>query len=371
MKSVDDTTRERREWVIGIWLLVIAVMVFAMVILGGLTRLTDSGLSIVEWRPVTGWLPPLTHAEWEEAFAAYRAFPEYQKVNAGMTLAEFEKIFWLEYLHRLWGRLIGLVFAIPFAVFVVRGWVTPSLAFKLAGLFLLGGLQGLLGWYMVQSGLVDRPDVSQYRLVAHLCLALVIIAIAILLALSLLVPKPVVNSSRGIAATAIGVAALVFITIVAGGFVAGLNAGYAYNTFPLMDGELVPKLAFAFDPAWRAPFEDPTTTQFVHRVLAAITVVAVLGLRAALLTVQVTAVARAVANLLCVCVLAQFALGVITLLTFVALPAAMLHQMNAMILWILALICAWTTFPRKHSSAAYTAPRKVFPPAAGPMATSS
>jgi len=165
---------ERRQRGIGIWLLVVAVMVAGMVVLGGLTRLTESGLSMVDWRPITGWLPPLTHESWEAAFRAYQAYPEYQKVNAGMSLEEFQGIFWLEYVHRLWGRLIGVVFAVPLVVLLIRRRVDRPLGWKLAGLFVLGGLQGALGWYMVKSGLVDRPDVSQYRLVAHLGFALLI-----------------------------------------------------------------------------------------------------------------------------------------------------------------------------------------------------
>ena len=174
------------ERTIGLWLLVIAGMVFAMVVLGGVTRLTESGLSMVEWRPVTGWLPPLTQEAWEQAFAAYQKFPEYHKVNAGMTLAAFKGIYWLEYLHRLWGRLIGLAFALPFLLFLAKGWINRRLGWKLFGVFVLGGLQGVLGWYMVKSGLIDRPDVSQYRLVAHLGLALLIYGYLLWLAFGLL-----------------------------------------------------------------------------------------------------------------------------------------------------------------------------------------
>ncbi len=180
------------------WLFALAAMVFVMVVIGGLTRLTNSGLSMVEWRPVTGWLPPLSDAAWEATFRAYQATPEYRHVNAGMSVAEFKGIFWLEYIHRLWGRLIGVAFFVPFIFFLARGWLDRKLAPRLALVFVLGGLQGALGWFMVASGLVDRPDVSQYRLVAHFAAALIIYVALLWIGLGLVVRTPPWNPSRGL-----------------------------------------------------------------------------------------------------------------------------------------------------------------------------
>jgi cytochrome c oxidase assembly protein subunit 15 len=328
---------------IGLWLLLMGVMVMVMVVLGGLTRLTDSGLSMVEWRPITGWLPPLSHGAWEEAFAAYRAFPEYQKLNAGMTLAQFQDIYWLEYVHRLWGRLIGVAFALPLVFFLMRRWIGRALGWKLIGIFALGGLQGAVGWYMVKSGLVDRPDVSQYRLVAHLGMALVIYGGILWVAMGLLAKPapgaPPVAPRIGKGARAI--VALVFLTMLSGGFVAGLDAGHAYNTFPLMDGELIPAEAFALSPWWRSLFENIATVQLMHRLLATATLGAVLAFRWTLRGIPLPASARLAANLLAAWVIVQFALGVATLLSFVALPLAALHQASALILFTLALWCAF------------------------------
>jgi cytochrome c oxidase assembly protein subunit 15 len=331
-----------RRRAIGVWLLVVAGMVFAMVVLGGLTRLGESGLSMVEWRPVTGWLPPLSQEAWEQAFGAYQQFPEYQKLNAGMTLAAFKGIYWLEYLHRLWGRLIGVAFALPFLFFLVKGWIDRGLASRLFGMFVLGGLQGVLGWYMVKSGLVDRPDVSQYRLAAHLGLALVIYGYILWVAFGLLAPpRSAASASPASTRGAIAVAGLVLVTAVAGGFVAGLDAGFAYNTFPLMDGELVPQHLFAATPMWRSFFEDVTTVQFTHRILAMLTLLAVLAFRWSLHGRHLAPTARRAANLLTGWVFVQFALGVATLLSIVAEPLAVAHQASAIVLWTLAL---WTMF---------------------------
>jgi cytochrome c oxidase assembly protein subunit 15 len=296
---------------------------------------------MVEWRPITGWLPPLSEESWEAEFRAYQAYPEYRKVNAGMTLSEFQGIYWLEYVHRVWGRLIGVAFALPFLFFLVRRWIERPLAWRLCGLFALGALQGVLGWYMVKSGLVDRPDVSQYRLVAHLGLAFVIYGYALRIALSLLLPERAAPSAPGPGRRAAAVAGLVLLTALFGGFVAGLDAGYAYNTFPLMDGEVVPTGLFSSRPAWLAPFEDPTTAQFLHRLLAMITLASVLAFRWSLRGLSLGQRSRRAANLLVVWVIVQFTLGVATLLSFMALPLAAMHQAGALILWSLAV---WTTF---------------------------
>ena len=235
---------------IGLWLIAICTMVFAMVVLGGFTRLTESGLSMTGWRPVTGWLPPLSVEQWQSHFDAYRNSPEYLKINAGMSLDEYKGIFWLEYLHRLWGRMIGIAFAVPFAFFLIKGWLNRRLVLRLSFLLLLGGLQGAIGWWMVKSGLVDRPDVSQYRLATHLLMAFLIIGVALWTALDLLSDHVNVVPSfvRGYASL---IVAVVFVTVFSGALVAGLNAGMIYNTFPLMQGAVFPPEGFAMTPWYK------------------------------------------------------------------------------------------------------------------------
>ncbi len=324
------------------WLFVLAGMVVAMIVIGGLTRLTGSGLSMVDWRPVTGWLPPLTEAGWQAAFTAYQATPEYRDVNAGLTLAGFREIFWLEYIHRLWGRLIGVVFAIPFAVFLWKGWIDRRAAPRFAILFVLGGLQGGLGWYMVQSGLVDRPEVSQYRLVAHLGAALVIYAALLWSAFGYRAHPEKPDSGEAPSGHAAVLVAMIFMTVLSGGFVAGLDAGYAYNTFPTMDGYWLPPLLYAADPAWLSAFEDITTVQFNHRVLAIVTAaVAVAFWLRVHLFVADGAVRRAAAAV-GVAALAQVGLGIATLLLIVPLPLAAAHQAGAVVLFTAALWAAFT-----------------------------
>ena len=218
---------------IAAWLFTVAAMVLVMVSIGGITRLTGSGLSIVEWRPLMGFLPPLTEAEWTRVFTLYQTSPQYQDVNAGMTLAGFKTIFWWEYVHRLWGRLIGLVFLLPFLWFLVRRYIGWSLAPRLGLLFILGGAQGVLGWYMVRSGLIDIPEVSQYRLAAHLVLALALYVALLWTALQLRHPEPETTPDRrlaGIRALAITTFVLVTVTILSGAFVAGTDAGLIFNT---------------------------------------------------------------------------------------------------------------------------------------------
>lgn len=314
---------ERR---VGRWLLACCALVFAMVLLGGLTRLTESGLSIVEWKPVTGVLPPLSEAAWSAEFDKYRATPEYQKVNAGMSLQAFQRIWWMEYSHRLLGRLIGVAFLAPFLWFLARGQVPARLRVHLWLVFLLGGAQGAVGWYMVKSGLVDRPDVSQYRLAAHLGLALLIYVYMLRLALDLL--RPV---TRRAAATAGWlVLALVFVQALIGALVAGLDAGLHYNTFPLMDGAFVPPGLLLEQPWWLNLFENPITVQFAHRVGAYVVTVAVLWfcwrsrhpLRGWLLAALVL----------------QMALGIATLLLVVPLPLAWAHQAGAVVLLTAAVL---------------------------------
>lgn len=338
---------------IGSWLFVIAAMVFAMVIVGGLTRLTNSGLSMVEWRPVTGWLPPLSTGQWEEAFAAYRAYPQYRELNAGMSLADFQEIFWLEYIHRLWGRLIGVAFFVPFVFFLVRGWVDRALAPRLVILFVLGGLQGALGWYMVASGLVDRPDVSQYRLVAHFGAALVIYVALLWVAGGLVARTPPWNPSRGLGRGALAVSGLIFVTLLSGGFVAGTDAGFAFNSFPLMDGQLVPDGLLQLSPAYLNFFENITTIQFTHRVLAMTTLAAVIAFWLVARRRPLSRRGRLAVNALLAAVLVQVSLGISTLLLVVPVPLAALHQTGGLVLLTMAV---WTVFELRPLRAEAAAP---------------
>lgn len=320
---------------IGLWLLICCLAIYAMVVLGGVTRLTGSGLSMVDWRPVTGILPPLSHEQWEETFALYRQSPEFQKVNRGMDLAGFKGIFWLEYFHRLLGRLIGAIFLLPLLYFVVRRRIDKPLIPKLAAIFVLGGLQGLLGWYMVKSGLARDPYVSQYRLTAHLGLAFVIYAYLYWVALDLLAPVTRPSSAgqrRGFERLAWTVTGLVLVAALSGGFVAGLKAGLAYNTFPLMAGQWIPDGLFTLSPAWTNFFENVTTVQFDHRLLAMLLFILIpalwlLGRRTAL-----SRTTRIGLNLLLAILLVQVTLGISTLLLQVPITLAAAHQGGALAL---------------------------------------
>ncbi|MEO8991718.1 MAG: COX15/CtaA family protein, partial [Nitrosospira sp.] len=247
---------------IAIWLLVCCALVFAMIVVGGVTRLTHSGLSIVEWQPIVGTMPPLNQSDWDELFEKYHQTPQYKKINVGMSLEEFKGIFWWEYFHRLLGRVIGLAFFVPFVYFLARKAIDRSLGLKLTGIFVLGGLQGAMGWYMVKSGLVDNPHVSQYRLTAHLGLAFAIYAAMFWVALGLLYPVGTSLSSSGLGGLrrfSTALTTLIFIMILSGGFVAGIQAGFAYNTFPLMNGHIIPPEIFMLEPWYRNFFDNMAT----------------------------------------------------------------------------------------------------------------
>lgn len=324
-----------RERIIAGWLLFCCVMIFAMVVLGGVTRLTGSGLSMVEWDPIFGVVPPLNDAEWQAVFDKYRASPEYQKVNVRMDVEGFKSIYWFEFAHRLLGRAIGTVFLLPFLYFLWRGWVRPPLTYKLAAMFVLGGLQGALGWYMVASGLVDDPHVSQYRLTAHLLLAFVIYGYILWVALDLLYPRRIIYEAPRLRAGTTAFLALVTLTIGSGGLVAGLKAGYAYSTFPLMDGHLVPKAIFLLDPLWRNFFENIATVQFDHRLLA--TLVLIGGIALWLAARRLPGALRLRAHLLLAMIGVQIGLGISTLLLHVPVGLASAHQAGALVLLTLTL----------------------------------
>ena len=335
---------------IGVWLLGCAFMVLAMAVIGAITRLTESGLSIMEWAPLSGTLPPLSQAEWERLFALYQQIPEYREENAGMTLAEFRGIFWWEYIHRLWGRLIGLVFALPFLWFLLRGQIPRALLPHLLFAFCLGGLQGGLGWYMVASGFAELNDVSQYRLAAHLSLAVVIYGYLLWLAFTVLcAPRGAAAAPAGLARALTALLALIGLTLVSGAFVAGLNAGFTYNTFPLMDGDLVPEGYGLPGPWWQSLFEDVATVQFNHRLLAMVTLAGVCGLwlwarRLPLDPRQAQAI-----HLLGAMALLQVGLGISTLVLAVPIWLGAAHQAGALILIGLAL---WALFLSRRSQAA-------------------
>ncbi|WP_423929344.1 COX15/CtaA family protein [Candidatus Palauibacter sp.] len=327
----------RHARILAAWLLVGCVLVASTLILGGVTRLTGSGLSMVDWEPVSGVVPPLGAEAWEREFAAYQASPEYRLVNRGMSLAEFKRIFRFEYAHRLLGRVIGLVFIVPFAVFLWRRIIPRSLVPRLLLIFALGGAQGLLGWWMVQSGLVDVPRVSPYRLTAHLALAVLVYALSLWTALALLRPEDgAAASDPGSggrpgrwSAVVLGLAAL---TMLSGGFVAGLDAGLVHNTFPGMGDDWIPPDLFAATPWWLNLFENRTTVQFDHRVLAML----LLGGVTALWWACARRAGRAAlrwAHAGFAAVWVQAVLGVATLLLFVPIPLAVLHQANALVLF--------------------------------------
>lgn len=309
---------------IGIWLLVCCFVLFSLVMLGGATRLTGSGLSMVEWEPVTGVIPPMSEARWMREFEAYRASPEYQKVNRGMSLDAFKVIYWFEFGHRLLARSLGLVFALPLAWFWWRGWIPRRLRWPLLGIFGLGALQGWMGWYMVQSGLVDIPRVSPYRLAAHLSLALTIFAFMFRLALGLLMPAE--HRPHPMRRWTITLLAMTGLTIFVGAFVAGLRAGFVYNDFPLMAGQWIPDGFLGLAPLWRNFFENPATVQFMHRILAlttlALAVVAWWRQRSHSLDVG----ARRAFDILLTIVAAQAALGIATLMLYVPVVLGTLHQ---------------------------------------------
>jgi cytochrome c oxidase assembly protein subunit 15 len=337
-----DTVRPRggHAGAVAAWLFACCALVFAMVVVGGVTRLTHSGLSITEWQPIVGALPPLTDAQWNAAFAKYQATPEYIQVNRGMTLAAFKGIFWWEYFHRLLGRAIGAAFLLPLPWFAVRRRIPTGLAPRLLVILALGGVQGAMGWYMVQSGLIDDPRVSHLRLTAHLGLAFVIFAAMFWTALSLLrgPARSDAANSAPLRRAAYALAALIFVMALSGGLVAGIRAGFAYNTFPLMNGQVVPDAIMLLDPWYLNLFNNMTTVQFDHRAIAWVLALAVplfwWRVRASRATGNRE---RAGVNLMLCALVLQVVLGICTLLLVVPLPLAAAHQAGAMLFFAAAL----------------------------------
>lgn len=333
MISNDDTRA------IGRWLALWAVMIALLVLIGGATRLTESGLSITEWQPVSGVIPPLSDSAWTAEFAKYRTIPQYELLNHGMSLAEFKTIFLWEYVHRLWARLLGVALAIPLLWFAARGRVSRELWPRLTGLLVLLGLQGAVGWWMVKSGLSGRTEVSQYRLAAHLLAALLLYAFTVWMAAELIVPRPArdTKADNALSAGLSFLALLVPFTAASGAFVAGLRAGKIYNTFPLMDGRLVPLEYGQLTPWWRNLFENPSAVQFDHRLLA-IAVFALAtwvwyrGRHSSSPRLQ-----RAT-RLVIAAALLQVALGIATLLLAVPVALGVAHQAGAVLLFTAALL---------------------------------
>jgi heme a synthase len=305
------------------WLIVVAGMIFFMIVLGAVTRLTESGLSMVEWKPVTGWLPPFGDSAWQAELEKYLSSPQGRLVSRDFAAHDFEQIYWLEYLHRLWGRLIGVAFALPLVWFWFKGWLSPALKPRLIVMLVLGGLQGALGWAMVASGLVDRPSVSHYRLAAHLLLAVALYAYTVWLILEL-GPQAVRRADAKTAREATGLAIFLFIVLTWGALMAGLRAGTAHNTFPTMSGYWIPPGLFDLQPWWINPFENGTTIQFIHRWLAKLLVLGVLAL--AWRTRRPETIAAAVMALV------QLGLGIATILSGVNIALASAHQAGAVLL---------------------------------------
>ena len=334
------------------WLFSVALLIAIMVLVGGATRLTESGLSIVEWKPVTGTLPPLTEAQWTQAFDAYKTIPQYHALNAGMTLAAFKTIFWWEWSHRLLGRAIGAVYLIPFLWFLWRGGLSAELKRRLWLIFALGALQGAVGWWMVASGLSERVEVSQYRLATHLVLALLIFA-AVVWTLRRLAEGVSIAGPARLKIASVALVVLTFVQLYLGALVAGLRAGLVYNTWPDIDGSLVPAAARLWfeTPWWRNLFDNALTVQFEHRMTAyALFVLAALHAFDAVRSRAGTAAISGALWLLAA-ITVQATLGILTLLNQVPIALALAHQAAAIAVLTLAILQAERLAARRPESA--------------------
>jgi cytochrome c oxidase assembly protein subunit 15 len=325
----------RNRAAVRTWLYVVLVVLFALVMVGGATRMTGSGLSITEWKPIHGVIPPLNQAEWQEEFEKYQQIPQYEQINKGMSLEEFQGIFWWEWAHRLLARGVGFLVAIPLVFFWLSGRLESRLKLALVGLLGLGGLQGAIGWWMVASGLAERVSVSQYRLATHLTLACIIIVAVAYIARGLATYSqgPAGRATQRFAGVMV---LLVLIQIYLGGLVAGLHAGLSYNTWPLMDGAIIPGDLFAIEPAWRNLFENPKTVQFIHRMFAYTILAAAIWHAVATAQAEPASTHARRAWLLLGLILGQAAVGVGTLLMQAHMHWALLHQGVAMVVLIFA-----------------------------------
>jgi cytochrome c oxidase assembly protein subunit 15 len=329
-----------------LWLGALAALIVAMILIGGATRLTDSGLSITEWQPIIGAVPPLSETDWQQAFDSYRKIPEYIELKAGMSLGTFKTIYWWEWAHRFLGRLIGIAFFVPFVVFWFAGYIPRALLPRLVGLFLLGGLQGAVGWYMVKSGLVERTDVSQYRLAAHFGIALLILGYTLWLLFGLgheKLPARVRAGSRARSASWVAglVLALIFVQLLAGALVAGLDAGMGFNTWPLINGAFVPSGLGEASPAHLNLFENPLTVQFDHRMLGYAVVVVALSQLLWLAVRGAPQVLLGSALTLALLAVLQATLGVWTLLLAVPITLGLAHQAGAIAVFAASLYHFW------------------------------
>lgn len=333
IETVAPSRSARRA--VGLWLLGCCFIVAVMVLLGGITRLTDSGLSIMEWKPIMGALPPLSDAAWDHVFALYRQIAEYKHVNAGMTLDAFKDIFWWEYLHRLWGRLLAVAFLVPLVWFVIRGRLTRAEAPRLIALFALGGLQGFAGWFMVASGFQDRIDVSQYRLVIHLMLALAIFALMLWYALDYLDAAPLKgdrHAAADLARHAKWMNIVIAFQIALGGLVAGTDAGFVYNDFPMMNGRWLSPDLFLTSPWYLNFTENLAMVQFQHRLASAFVAIALISFLVRLRRREIDLALKRRALALPFALAAQAFLGMATLIMVVPAPLAVLHQLGAFVL---------------------------------------
>ncbi|RMF10386.1 MAG: heme A synthase [Candidatus Neomarinimicrobiota bacterium] len=335
-----NTSDQAAVW-IRRWLAAGVVLVLLMVVIGGVTRLTHSGLSMVEWKPILGVVPPLNRQDWSEAFHKYQQYPEFQQNHPTMTLGEFKGIYFWEYLHRLVGRLTGIVFLVPLGVFLFRNWLSRLVKRRVAWMFLLGLLQAFAGWFMVKSGLVDRPDVSHYRLALHLILALALVTVIYRTWLDMRqVPRQ--GSHTSLSVWVRSLLGLVLLQMIYGAFTAGLDGGIGYNTFPLMNGSWLPAGSQALHPIWKNWIEQPHMVQFIHRTLGWLNLCGIL----AFFFVSRDLAGPSLAGRLRLAVLiwagAQFSLGVATLLLVVPVPVAAMHQLGAFLLWLLLITLEWS-----------------------------
>lgn len=334
------SSRDRKQ--VTCWLIVCATLVFIMVLLGGAVRLTGSGLSMVNWQPLIGSIPPLNAHAWEQAFKQYQQFPEYKLVNHSISLAEFRFIYLMEYAHRLLGRIIGLIFLLPFLTFLYLGKLRDGLTGKLWILFVAGAGQGVIGWYMVKSGLVDDPTVSQYRLTAHLILAVMIYAYMIRIVVGL--HSKHLSYSKPAMKLGPILLGVILLMICSGGFVAGTRAGFIYNTFPMMGEQWIPSQILAISPTWKNAFENPVAVQFVHRCLAALLLVLII-FYARMLIRHSDNVVRGFAIAVGLAGVAQIMLGIFTLLLKVPIVLGVAHQAGALILLTSVITAIFSGYP--------------------------
>lgn len=352
----NDQIGGKKKKYIARWLWTGVGLIFVMLVVGGITRLTGSGLSMTDWNLIMGALPPMSAEEWRQAFERYKQFPEYQHINTGMTLWGFKQIFFWEYLHRLLGRLLGLVFLIPFFWFWFRGYFNRKLLKRMFILMGLGAAQGAMGWIMVKSGLVDNPYVSHYRLAAHLLLAFILIGFCAWYALDL---QQTSNRSTQFNPAykkwGLAVGVLLFLQIFWGALTAGLDAGFIYNTFPLMNENWLPRNGFSMQPLLINLVENPGMVQLVHRLLGTILALTVLGLWGKALTDNsLSQDVKLRVHILGVLILVQYVLGIFTLIYYVPVALGVIHQAAAMILWVawLAYYHYLSTIPKQNAVAA-------------------